>query len=212
MSASTANPLGAHADEQQLWQRFLDGDVSAFRTIMTDQFRGLFRYGTRFSNDHEFIKDCIQDLFLYLWEHRSSLRADVVIKPYLLVSLRRHMHRNGSETALSDEFVESKVAPFDFTFSIEDQYIQEETERERAQAMKQMLETLPPRQKEVIYLKFYQELERDQIAGVMSIAPQTVSNLMQLAFRHLRAQFGIDSLILLLIHWGFLDVITYLSA
>lgn len=184
--------------EHQLWQRFLAGDASGFQTLMTDYFRVLFRYGSRFSSDREFIRDCIQDLFLYLWEHRTSLRADVAIKPYLMVSLRRLMHRSLPNTAYSDEFTEDKVNPFDLTFSVEEQYIQQETTGNQIRQMKQLLEMLPPRQKEVIYLKYFQELERDQIAEVMGIVPQTVSNLIQLALKQLR-QYIIINLILLLL-------------
>lgn len=176
--------------ESVLWQRFRAGDASAFQTLMTDNFRALFRYGTRFSKKREFIKDSIQDLFLYLWEHRASLRADVAIKPYLLVSLRRYMHRNGPNAAFSDEFTDDVAQSFDFTFSVEEEYIQEEALLNRIRQMKQLLEMLPRRQKEVIYLKFFQELERDQIAEVMAIAPQTVSNLMQLALKQLRHYIG----------------------
>ncbi|MBC8151435.1 MAG: sigma-70 family RNA polymerase sigma factor [Bacteroidetes bacterium] len=177
---------------------------------MTDNFRMLFRYGTRFSRDKEFIKDCIQDVFLYLWEHRSSLRADVAIKPYLMVSLRRHMHRNGSNAAFSDEFSEDKAEPFELTFSVEEHYIQQETSAKRVQRMKQLLEKLPRRQKEVIYLKFFQELDRDQIAAVMAIAPQTVSNLMQLAIKQLRQYSSVELLVLVLLQSGFSKVLTQL--
>lgn len=198
------------AQHTQLWQRFLDGDASAFQTLMTNYFRVLFRYGSRFSKDREFIKDCIQDLFLYLWEHRASLRADVAIEPYLLVSLRRSMHRSGSTPAFSVEFTDDKVEPFDLTFSVEEQYIQQETMANRIRQMKQVLERLPPRQKEVIYLKYFQELDRDQIAEVMGIVPQTVSNLMQLAIKQLRQYINLDVGLLLLLNYWFLQVLTQL--
>ena len=202
----------ADSGENQLWQGFLDGDVLAFQTLMTTYFRVLFRYGTRFSKDKEFIKDCIQDLFLYLWEHRSSLRANVVVKPYLMVSLRRYMHRNGSDAASSDEFTEDKVRPFELMFSVEEQYIRQETEVNRIHQMKQLLEGLPPRQKEVIYLKFFQELDRDQIAEIMDIAPQTVSNMLQLAIKQLRQHIRAELLTLFLLHWGFIHTFIQLSA
>lgn len=203
---------GSDSEENRLWRGFLDGDVQAFQTLMTGNFRVLFRYGSRFSKDKEFIKDCIQDVFLYLWEHRSSLRADVTIKPYLMVSLRRHMHRNVPNAAFSDEFTEDKAESFNLTFSVEEHYIQQETTAKRVQRMKQLLEKLPRRQKEVIYLKFFQELDRDQIAQVMGIAPQTVSNLIQLAVRQLRQYMSVDLLTLVLLHWGFGEALIQLVA
>lgn len=201
-NTSEINLPGANSVEHQLWQQFLAGDSSAFQTLMTDYFRTLFRYGSRFSRDKEFIKDCIQDLFLYLWEHRASLRADVAIKPYLMVSLRRLMHRSLPNTTHSDEFTDDKVNPFDFTFSVEEQYIQQETTGNQIRQMKQLLDLLPPRQKEVLYLKYFQELERDEIAEIMGIVPQTVSNLMQLAIKQLRQHISITTVLFLLMpYW-----------
>ena len=77
--------------------------------------------------------------------------------------------------------------------------------------MKQLLEKLPRRQKEVIYLKFFQELDRDQIAAVMAIAPQTVSNLMQLAIKQLRQYNSVELLVLVLLQSGFSEVLTHLA-
>lgn len=197
--------------DYQLWRRFLAGETAAFQTLMTDYFRTLFRYGARFSKDKEFIKDCIQDLFLYLWEHRSALREDVAIKPYLMVSLRRYMHRNLPDTTFSDEYMDEKVKPFDANFSVEEQYIQEETMVIRIRQMNQFMAMLPPRQKEVIYLKFFQELERDQIAEIMGIVPQTVSNLIQLAIKQLRQCANVDLIVLVWFFYKFNQFFTLLS-
>lgn len=206
MSKSEANGSSApnHTAEQQLWTRFLAGEESAFQLLMTTYYGSLFRYGTRFSKDREFIKDCIQDLFLYLWERRASLRTEIVLKPYLMASLRRYMHRHIPDANLSEEFSDDKVQRFDFEFSVEETFIRQETTFNRSQHMQSLLQTLPRRQKEVIYLKFFQELEREQIAEVMDIAPQTVSNLLQLALRHLRQYWKLELLTLLVANLCFL--------
>ena len=188
--------------EQQLWSRFLAGEEAAFETLMLDYYQPLFRYATRFSRDKEFIKDSIQDLFLYLWERRTTLRDKVVIKPYLMASLRRYMHRNLPDASRSEEFADDKSQPFDFEFSVEEQFIRHESSFNRSRQMQHLLETLPRRQKEVVYLKFFQEMERDQIAEVMDIAPQTVSNLLQLALKQLRHYWKIELLTLFALNWS----------
>ena len=178
-----------------VWARFRQGNQQAFDTLMTTHYRTLFRYGNRFSSDPEFIKDCIQDLFLYLWERRVSLNAEVSVKPYLLASLRRQMHRKMSGNVFTDSLPGETEPAFHFEFSVEEQYIREETAGQRAAQLRKLLGTLPARQKEVIYLRFFQNLSRDQIAGVMTITPQTVSNLLQLAFKQLRNCRGIELLL-----------------
>ena len=188
-----------YSTEQELWQGFLAGHETAFDVLMTTHYRLLFRYGTRFSKDKEFIKDCIQDLFLYLWERRSSLKTDVAIKPYLMASLRRYMHRQLAGHPFVGESTDDAGQSFEFEFSVEDELIHQETVLNRSRQMKQILERLPRRQKEVIYLKFFQDMDRDQIAQVMDIAPQTVSNLLQLALKQLRQYWKIELLTLFML-------------
>jgi hypothetical protein len=89
------NSKSSFPEDRVLWQDFLAGEVSAFEKLMSDNFRLLFRYGSKFSKDRELVKDSIQDLFMILWEKRDNLSSDAAVKPYLMASLRRLMHRAG---------------------------------------------------------------------------------------------------------------------
>ena len=197
LPADNSHPQNAdiQSEEQVVWARFRAGEQQAFEMLMTIHYRALFRYGSRFSNDPECIRDGIQDLFLHLWERRAFLHPDVSVKPYLLVSLRRIMHRKRTGMVFSEPLSDETESAFQAEFSVEKQFIDTEAVGQRANQLKKLLNTLPARQKEVIYLRYFQDLSRDQIAGVMTIAPQTVSNLMQLALKQLRKTRGIDLLL-----------------
>lgn len=188
------------SDENNLWKRFLSGDTEAFDLLMSLHFRTLFQYGSKFSKDKELVKDCIQDLFLILWEKRANLNKDAAVKPYLLASLRRLMHRStASKSWIGDETLDNQEAHFDIEFSVEEQYIQHESALTRSRQLKQLLDELPKRQKEVIYLRFFQDMDRNQISEVMDITPQTVSNLLQIAIKQLKKQWIIALLTFLLV-------------
>jgi len=175
------------ADDAALWLRLIDGDELALDGLMQLFFKELFHYGTKFSADDDLIKDCIQDLFLDLWERRHTLRTDVLVKPYLLVAVRRRIHRVWQMNQLQTDL--TTQPEFAAEFTVEDSLIRSEQARATARQMQQLLDSLPARQKEVIYLKYFQELDRDQIADTMQIAPQSVSNLLQEALRKLRIQW-----------------------
>ncbi len=174
-------------DDTTLWLRLAEGDEAALDGLMKLFFKELFHYGTKFSRDDDLIKDCIQDLFLDIWERRSTLRTDVLVKPYLLVALRRRIHRVWQMTQLQTDL--TTQPDFSAEFTVEDNLIRSESTRATARQMQQLLDELPARQKEVVYLKYFQELDRDQIAETMQIAPQSVSNLLQEALRKLRGQW-----------------------
>ncbi|MCE7060285.1 RNA polymerase sigma factor [Dyadobacter sp. CY343] len=196
MKSASTNP-----EDLLLWQDFLDGDVQAFERLMSGNFRLLFRYGCKFSRDQEFVKDSIQDLFMALWERRANLNPDAAVKPYLMASLRRLMFRTRLSARSCDEETLQEVE-YDFCveFSVEEQFIAEETTIARTRHIQELIGKLPQRQKEVVYLKFFQELSREQIAKVMAITPQTVSNLLQIAIRQLKQGRKVAYMLVGLLH------------
>jgi hypothetical protein len=58
-------------DEKSLWHDLLNGDKIALEFIMNEYMDSLFLYGKRFSTDTNFIEDCIQDLFIGIWQRRE---------------------------------------------------------------------------------------------------------------------------------------------
>ncbi|HEV7350271.1 sigma-70 family RNA polymerase sigma factor [Telluribacter sp.] len=183
--------VSPNSTEESLWLRFLAGETEAYEQLIATHYRPLFYYGSKFSKDREFIKDCIQDLFLHLWERRTHLSNEVVARPYLMASLRRHMHRSQPSGPLAfDHSAESNNdVHFEVEYSIEDRLIRQESSVALAIRIKTLLDAMPQRQKEVLYLKYFQDMDRKQISEIMNITPQTVSNLLQLAFRQLKKQW-----------------------
>ncbi|KAA6438477.1 sigma-70 family RNA polymerase sigma factor [Dyadobacter flavalbus] len=193
----SADPL----DVLTNWKLFLAGDMPAFGKLMSQHFQILFHYGNKFSRDPEFVKDCIQDVFLNLWERRAYLASDVAVKPYLMASLRRHMHRTSKNFNLETAAYEQD-AEFDILFSVEQEFIENEATMMMAQRVKHFVDLLPARQKEVVYLRFFQDLDRSQIAHIMDVSPQTVSNLLQIALKQLRKSWHLVSALLGFFFWA----------
>ena len=187
-----------------LWEQTLSGDGKAYDQLVRLFYQGLFQYGCRFSRNKELIKDCIQDVFLEVWQKRQQVDREIPPKPYLMASLRRRIHRValanrpvfGQEAYLRDDL-------FEVQFSVEESFIREETTLQTAERCLQLLKTLPKRQQEVIYLKYFQDLSRDEIAEVMKIAPQSVSNLIQLALKWLKTYAGSEISWLILLFFRF---------
>ena len=176
-------------DEGVTWDAFRKGDESAFGQIAHKYYRSLFRYGIKFSRDREFVKDCIQDLYLELWAKRESLGDTDFVKFYLLKSLRRKIHRESVRrhwAAEDDEPNWELEMPVDD--SIEDKLIELETSEAQWQELNRELAALPKRQQEVIHLRFFENLDNEAIAEVMSISRQAVANLIYRTIRELRGR------------------------
>lgn len=174
----------------EIWKLFVDGDDRSFRKLIFQYYADLFNYGSKFTADRDLVKDGIQDLFLTLWNKRKSISQPQNLKAYLFASLRRNIHRKLAEHQRNKARGEEVDTDFEFQVSIEVQYIKEETTANIAKRMASLIEKLPARQKEVIFLKFYQDFNRNEIAQAMDITPQTVSNLLQIALNKLKGDFG----------------------
>jgi RNA polymerase sigma factor (sigma-70 family) len=193
----------AQLDDKQLWQGFREGDLVSFN-FLVEKFSGsLFNYGARFCNDREIVQDCIQELFIELWNKQTSIITPGSVKWYLFTALRNRVFRaqtkwNRTETINPDEY------EFFLEFDIEQKIITVTEDIELIKKVKKILETLPPRQREVVYLKYYENLSFDQIAEVMNLNKQSVHNLLQKAYNSIRGEWTFLIVILLKMHFALL--------
>lgn len=179
-------------DEVNLWRKMLEGNTSCYEQLINRTYNLLFQYGCRFSSDREMLKDCIQDVFLEIWEKRSALNPHIPPRAYLIASLRRRIHRVVQQNRLqTTEDFEKTISDFNVEFSAEHLFIQSEQDQQLAKRITFLLNELPKRQQEAIFLRFFNDMERDEIADIMDIHPQSVSNLLQSAFRTIRMQWKI---------------------
>lgn len=171
--------------DKHIWEAFQAGDEKAFETMFKMYYVELLRYGLKLTGEQELVKEWIQELFLKLWEKRKELKTVNSIKGYLLKSIRfrfvDHIRAKPRKSPMDLPY----LSP---TFSIQQEIIQKETNREKVQQLKRAIETLNPLQKEIIYLKFYNQLPYVEIAEVLEINYQTVRNYMSKALQILRTE------------------------
>ncbi len=184
-------------DDSVLWERFKLGIESAFDQIYRIHFPELLNYGLKFRCDNEFIKDCIQELFAELWTKRTKLGFTTSIRFYLFLSLKRKILKKlkiQKQTIGLDDL--KGQYSFDAEFTIEDKIISKEFNDEKRDRLQFALNQLTGRQKEVIYLRFYRQLDVDSVAAMMSLNKQSVRNLLFESIKSLRVQFVAVSFLL----------------
>ena len=58
--------------------------------------------------------------------------------------------------------------------------------RRQVHQLNTLLNQLPARQREALYLRYHQQLDIDEIARLMQINPQSASNLLHRGIKHIR--------------------------
>lgn len=174
--------MNSQEDVIQLWNKFLSGDKSAFSQIYKFYVKDLTLFGFKITNKQDLINDALQELFVSLWTKRSKLPEVKHVKSYLIISLRNLLLRRIQESQ------KTKIYNID-EFLINALSADEETHTEAellSQLIKTRLELLPSRQREILHLKYYQNLSHDEIAAVMNINYQSVANLLSRSIHKLQ--------------------------
>lgn len=180
----------AENPDADIWQRLKRGDRRSLEIIYKQNVRALYLYGRKFSSDQQLIEDCIQEVFMTLWERRFVIGDTDAIKPYILTSLRRRMIRVTSKNhILIDRNFEIEEYDFNLEFNPEEKLISAEDNREMIKKLSEELNALSKKQQEVVYLKYHCGLNYEEIADVMSINYQSARNLMHKALTLLRKEF-----------------------
>ena len=171
---------------EELWIRALKGDADAFRDIHRALFKGLYNYALKLLQDGDQASDAVQDLFVKIWVRREGIGVVQKIKPYFFTALRRQVLNQLRNLHLRELQIGSLPRP-DIDFSPEEIVVRNEEYEKLQSKITALLNELPRRQKEVIYLRYFEEMDYSQIAEVMGIHYQSVLNLTQKALQKLRS-------------------------
>jgi len=182
-----SNDKSPRIEDSQLWLEFQAGNETAYATIYNDNVAMLYGYGLKLVNDKELIKDCIQDLFIEIWNTKHKLAPVRSIKSYLFKSIRRKIISEAikrRKTTLDSSVLSILKIPT--TPSAEYDLIEKQRFDRQRQKLKEAMRSLTDRQREVIHLKYYVQLSYKEIAGVMTLSTKGVYKLMGRSIKFLR--------------------------
>lgn len=172
-------------DESVVWHDLINGDKKALAHFYTKYFDKLYNYGSRISRDPVVVEDSIQDLFMTLWNLRAGLNREVKnIKQYLYTCLRRNILLKLKNRHQTIEI--SEVAEFDLELSHKSHYLNTQMNAELRKKLTDMMSTLTPKQKEAIFLIYFDELSYEEVASIMSLKIKTIYNLVHQAIARLK--------------------------
>lgn len=176
-----------------IWENFKKGDKSAFSHIYHQNVKLLYNFGIKYTNDHELVKDCIQELFLYLVRSKDSLGTIKNIRHYLMVSVKRSIIKELVKRKNITEFdSEKQKLPFDIEYSLEESLMNNEIKDEKNKELLKALKKLSPRQKEVIYLRFNCSMEYEEICEVMDVTYDAARKLVYRAIKVLKKAYRVN--------------------
>lgn len=172
--------------EQTLWKDMISGNKKSFEDLYKQYFQALINYGFRITKNENLIEDAVQELFISIWNNRTNLSEVNEVKFYLFRSLKNKILRQ-LEKDIFDKSEDVDVY-LDYLISISEEQKKIDSEQFDANldTLQRAIAHLPIRQQEVINLKYYHDFTLEEIAKLMDVNKQSVSNLLFRSYAILR--------------------------
>lgn len=177
--------MSKYYNEKELWGLFRNGNDEAFSDLYRKCYSRLYAYGIRYGMEPQNAEDAIQDIFFRLYRRPELVRSTDTLIPFMYASVRYYwfnlLKKNGKMDNLED-----MSAGFNFTYTIEEAILDREDREAVRQRVDRLVGCLTPRQKEIVYLRFFLGLDYDGISSVLNLSHQTARNLLHKAIKSLR--------------------------
>jgi RNA polymerase sigma factor (sigma-70 family) len=151
-----------------------------------DQYANdLLMYGLKMGYQKDVLEDAIHDVFYRICRSPHKLKKIEKIKLYLFKSLKNQLLNISKSTVKNST---ADIQEFNLTVRIDSLHllIEEEEQKIVKEKINKLLEVLSDRQREVIYLRFFQEMTYDEISIMLKMTPASVKNVVYKAINKIR--------------------------
>jgi RNA polymerase sigma-70 factor (family 1) len=172
-----------HTDDQLL-QGLYESDESAFAEIYNRYWKSLYTAAHNILQVKEAAQDAVQEVFISLWKRRATIQVEV-LQSYLHQAVRFQVFKAIRAEKTDQQFF-NRLASISKDILFEDPLLFKELES----LYHQLIQSLPPDEKEIFLLHRDGGLTYKQIAEQKNISVKTVEKKMSHALKEIR--FGLD--------------------
>ena len=167
------------------------GDKSAYASIYRHYYPRLFTYVLNITQKTALVEDSLQEIFTAFWFNRDKLDSVQAPQSYLFISFRNRLSKSLEQ---DKEFREAGIEEYFFDIEVSADQVMINAERmyEQRVQLNRALDRLTGRQKEVIFLRFYENLSYEDIATLLQISTKATYKLAARAIAELRKVYRED--------------------
>lgn len=160
-------------------------DMDIIQSLYDQYANDLLLYGLKMGYQKDVLEDAIHDIFYRMCRSPHRLKKIEKLKLYLFSALKNQLVNIQKATSKKST---TEIQEFNFSVKIDSLYILIE-EEERIRIKKKidtLLEVLSVKQREVIYLRFFQEMSYEEIGIMLHMTPASVKNVVYKAINKIR--------------------------
>ena len=171
------------------------GDVKAFEVLYLAYYNKVLTYTTSLLHNSVKAEDATQDVFLKIWRNRHNLKEGENVNSYIYLTARRvvlDIYRDEKYAQRHKEWTE---------LNSEDEFVEASCVNEIEDIATKMIQSMPPKRKEIFMLSRKNGLTAKEIADKMDLSVNTVNKHIALALAILKKKLNdyLTIIILLLI-------------
>lgn len=172
-----------------------NGDEDAYARLYVFYYKRLYNYGKKFTSDIALLEDALQEVLIAVWTGRERLNGVKAPHTYVFNSFRYILFRKIRQAGKIWQFTESNAGEPEF--GVEHLRIRQDTEAALRQRLEKAIGGLTGRQREAIFLRFYEGLSYEEVAGVLGISVKATYKIMSRALLQLKETLSLPLLTIL---------------
>ena len=174
-------------DDIFIWNEFLAGNDRAYEFIYKKYAQILFTCGLTLTDRQDLVKDCIQDIFVHIYENRKNLGETNNIRRYLtsalknaiLMAFRKQNSYNRFKNSIDEDDLTDNDTVIDKIISLEEEMAQKAI-------VDNIWSIITARQKEIVYHRYVEGLSLTEIAELQNMDYQSVANIIHRAIKKIK--------------------------
>lgn len=162
-------------------KKLIAGDVGTFEQVYRKFSRSMYLTAIGLHQDAQVAEDAVQESFVYLWNHRRQVNAELSIEGYLHTSVRHYVlnyirHRKVFQNREED-------------IAREQQFLNEPDEEDltsKIVSIRQVLDTLPESCRKIFVMSVIEGMSYADTADHLGISVNTVKSQVKIAYRKIK--------------------------
>lgn len=170
-------------NEQKFVKKVKQSDPESFKVLFDHYYPKLFNFLKSFIQKQAETENLVQDVFLSIWETRSSLDENLSFSSYLFKIAKNKMFNHLRKEINAKYYIES----CEIYANGEDQSMEISIDNnDRKALLEHLIAGLPERRREIFLCSFHDGLTYREIAEKLNISENTVDTQIRNALQYLR--------------------------
>jgi DNA-directed RNA polymerase specialized sigma24 family protein len=182
-SISRRKPAAKVNNEAQS-RKIKQGSEHEFSRLYNVHVQELFNYGMHVYDDPEFVKNCLQELFMRVWDQHRDLGPAASVKLYLFGSFRKLLVEKIPARKFTVRVISYSRPQFEFKLLPSDDVFGDHVASNFDNEQK--IQGITGRQAEALFLKIHTRFSYHEVASMMDLNVSTIYSLVSRAVEILR--------------------------